>query len=92
MDSLESEGGTTYPAGHLYRKILSCDKVEHREAIQNKIVIFYDALSVMQSLSNPQNKELTVTASAVSVLQNANGKTVIQWIPAHCNIPGNEEV
>ncbi|KAI0235558.1 hypothetical protein LSAT2_013921 [Lamellibrachia satsuma] len=69
-----------------------CYKVEHREAIQNKIVIFSDALSVMQALSNPQNKELNVTVSVMSVLQNDNGKTVHQLIPAHCNIPGNEEV
>ena len=103
MDSLESEGGTTDPAGHPCRKILhklqswspcledSSYKVEHREAIKSKIVIFSDALSVMQALSNPQNKELTVTASAVSVLLNANGKTVLQWIPAHCNIPGTRK-
>ena len=44
----------------------------------------------MQALSNPQNKELNVLASALSVLLNATRQTVLQWIPAH--IPGNKEV
>ena len=42
--------------------------VEQREAIQNKVVIFSGALSVNQALPNPQNTELNVLASVVSVL------------------------
>ena len=40
--------------------------VEQSEAMQNKVILS-DALLVMQTLSNPQNKELNVLAKAVSV-------------------------
>ena len=49
--------------------------------------MMYTYLWVMQALSNPQNKELNVLASALSVPQNATGQTVLQWIPAHYKIP-----
>ena len=62
---------TNYKAEAKALKTAATMLVEQREAIQNKVVIFSDALSVMQALSNPQNKELDVLASAVYVLLNA---------------------
>ena len=72
---------TNYKAEVQALKTAATTLVEQRETIQNKVVIFSDALSVMQALSNPQNKELNVLASAVSVLQNTSGTqhTATSW-------------
>ena len=67
---------------------LLCD---NRELVHSKIVIFSDALSVLQALPNCRNKEMNSLASALSSLQHSTELTVLQWIPSHCNIPGNEE-
>ena len=55
------------------------------------MVIFFDALSAIKALPNPRNKDLSDLAAALHALQQSTEKTVIQWIPSRCNIPGNEE-
>ena len=60
------QDSTNYKAEAQALKTAATMLVEQREAIQNKVVNFSDALSVMQALSNPQNKELNVISSAVS--------------------------
>ena len=65
--------------------------IENKEAMHPKIVIFSDALSVLQAVQNPLNKELNTLSSALTLLQQSNDATIIQWIPSHCNIRGNEE-
>ncbi|XP_070181840.1 uncharacterized protein [Littorina saxatilis] len=64
---------------------------ENRETTRSRVVIFSDALSVLQAVQNPRNKELNTLASALTNLQQSTEQTVIQWIPSHCNIQGNEE-
>ena len=61
------------------------------DAIHRKIVIFSDALSVLQALKNPKNQEMSDLATALNMLHLSTEKTVVQWIPSHCNIHGNEE-
>ena len=63
----------------------------HRELIHNRVVIFSDALSVLQATTNPHNKDLNELVDALHNLQLSTEKTVIQWIPSHCDIQGNEE-
>ena len=55
---------------------------------QQKIVIFTDALSVLQALQSPR-KELNELASALATLCTQADVT-LQWIPAHCGVKGNE--
>ncbi|KAK7097552.1 uncharacterized protein [Littorina saxatilis] len=64
---------------------------ENRETTRSRVVIFSDALSVLQAVQNSRNKELNTLASALTNLQQSTEQTVIQWIPSHCNIQGNEE-
>ena len=53
--------------------------------------VVFQALSVIQSLPNPRNKDLNDLAAALHALQQSTEKTVIRWIPSHCNIRGNKE-
>jgi len=54
-----------------------------------KIVILTDALSVLQSLET-EDKNMNELSTALAAL--CEGRTVVlQWIPSHCGISGNEE-
>ena len=61
------------------------------KATYAELVIFSDAVSVLQALQNLKNKEMDMLASSLATLQQSTERTVIQWILTHCNIPGNEE-
>ena len=62
---------------------------KNRNRTHNNIVIFTDALSVLQSLQSPKTKELNELTSALGILAERANLT-LQWIPAHCGIQGNE--
>ena len=64
---------------------------DNLKAIHTKMVIFSDAFSIIQALPNPRKKDRNDLAAALHTLQQSTEKTVIQWIPSHCNIPGNAE-
>ncbi|KAK7100294.1 hypothetical protein V1264_023272 [Littorina saxatilis] len=53
-----------------------------------KIVIFTDAISVLQALEK-NDKELNELALALSTLSSKPDVT-LQWVPAHCGVRGNE--
>ena len=51
------------------------------------VIIFTDALSVLNKLQNPRQKDLNeVETALVDIAAQTN-----QWIPAHCGIQGNEQ-
>ena len=54
------------------------------------VVIFTDALSVLSKLKNPHQKDLSEVETALVVLA-AQTNLILQWIPAHCGIQGNEQ-
>ena len=53
------------------------------------IVLLTDAKSVLQALASKQDEN---TQHLKSLLCNLNSKTklTVQWVPGHCNVPGNE--
>ena len=55
-----------------------------------KVVMFSDALSVLQALNTSRNKELNSLTSALAALSAEVEEVVLQWVPAHCGIRGNE--
>ena len=54
------------------------------------VVIFTDALSVLSKLQNPLQKDLNEVETALINLA-AQTTLILQWIPAHCMIQGNEQ-
>ena len=65
---------------------------EH-EVSKTNIVIFSDALSVLQAVESENNKRPIIRKmmTNISEMINVHGVDIfIQWIPSHVNIPGNE--
>ena len=58
---------------------------------EKQIAIFTDAKSAVSILKSNNSTELTDLRAALHGLCQKSKKVVIQWIPSHCSIPGNEE-
>ena len=56
-----------------------------------KVVILTDALSVLQALQNSRNRETNALTASLQYLCTTVNNAVLQWIPAHCGIRGNEK-
>lgn len=65
--------------------------LESRGIPRKKVVIFTDALLVITALKSASKTELNELKAILGVLVSSRKRTVIQWIPSHCNISGNEE-
>ena len=57
--------------------------------IKPNVLILTDALSVLEGLKNAKEKCLDPLHKALATL-SSKAKVTLQWIPAHCGIPGNE--
>ena len=53
------------------------------------VVLLTDALSVLQALQSNRDTELNDLSTALASLCRRHAVT-LQWIPSHCNLPGNE--
>ena len=60
-------------------------KSKHEEADQ--VVFLTDALSALQALQNDKLPNLTSALQEVA----RSRRVVLQWIPAHCGVSGNEQ-
>ena len=56
-----------------------------------KVVILSDAKSVLKKLEDPHASELYYISENVRAIQKTTQSLVLQWIPGHCNITGNEK-
>lgn len=61
------------------------------ERTTGQVVVFTDALSVLQALKNSRNEETDTLSACLIFMSTAVQKTVLQWVPAHCGIKGNEK-
>ena len=53
------------------------------------VVLLTDALYVLQALQSNRDTELNDLSTAIASLCRRHAVT-LQWIPSHCNLPGNE--
>lgn len=63
--------------------------LQNTDQIKRNVVILTDALSVLDALKNHKKKDLNSLNKVLAEL-GAKVNVVLQWIPAHCGIPGNE--
>ena len=80
---------TNYKAESMAMKNAAEELMRNSNNIKPNIVILTDALSVLEGLENTKEKELDPLREALAKL-GSKTKLVLQWIPAHCGIPGNE--
>ena len=94
----ETPSSLSIPAGDLssnYRAEVQALKAatEHlmeEDCNQQNIVLFSDSLSALQSLTNvPTDLCVQQLHNSLCTLSN-NNKVVLQWVPAHVGIAGNE--
>ena len=64
---------------------------ENSAKTTGQIVIFTDALSVLHALKNSTDKEMNILSASLHSLSATVNKVVLQWVPAHCGIGGNEK-
>ena len=62
----------------------------HRDTYDSKVVLLTDAKSVLQALENSKKTDHNNLTKALMDLQTSAQEVVLQWIPGHCNIFGNE--
>lgn len=63
--------------------------IENSPLSSYNVVFFSDAKSVLQALDTARDKELNDLTTALTSLCRAH-TVVLQWVPSHCNILGNE--
>ena len=80
---------TNYKAESMAMKNAAEELMRNSNNIKPNIVILTDALSVLEGLEKTKEKELDPLREALSKF-GSKTKLVLQWIPAHCGIPGNE--
>ena len=64
--------------------------MEHISDARDRVVIFTDALSVVTALKGQRPTDLGDLIDHLQGLTRRYQKVVIQWVPAHCDIQGNE--
>ena len=57
----------------------------------SNVVLLTDALSVLQALQSNRDTELNDLYAALASLCRGHAVT-LQWIPSHCNVPGNNSL
>jgi ribonuclease HI len=62
----------------------------HKSRAKERVVIFADALSVGTALSSRHSNGLSALIDSLESLTKCYEKVIIQWVPADCEIPGNE--
>jgi len=74
----------------VHESLLAIEKATKMILLSNsdcyQVAIFTDALSVLQALKNGKLPQLRKELSKIA----ARRRTILQWVPSHCGVPGNE--
>ena len=62
------------------------DTISSKVNQDSQVVLLTDALSVLQAMTNNKLPQLEQALHNIKCL-----RTVLQWIPSHCGVKGNEE-
>ena len=56
-----------------------------------KFVLHSDAESVLQALNNQGHQSFSKVNQLLAEVASVSARLVLQWIPGHCHIAGNEQ-
>ena len=74
----------------IYAIFLAINYISH---FPGKYLILTDSLSAVSSLQSPHQSSHTLILKVANLIENLNQhEIVIQWVPSHTNITGNEKV
>jgi hypothetical protein len=59
---------------------------------QKNIVVLIDSMAAIQAISSPESQTSTIVEirTLVHGIQS-NCEVMVQWIPSHCDLPGNDK-
>jgi ribonuclease HI len=60
------------------------------KSVKENVVLLTDALSVISTIKSHRDKNPNELRRAVNQMFTMFKRFVVQWIPSHCGIPGNE--
>ena len=69
------------------------EKIKNHSFSKHQVIIFSDAKSVLQALNSDSFKSHIIQdlSSSLDVfMKTSNYEVILQWIPSHCEIKGNE--
>ena len=65
--------------------------LHNSDIYDGNIVFLSDAKSVLQALQNPKNRQHNQLKSSLQQLGQSAKQIILQWLPSHCNLSGNEK-
>ena len=70
-------------------------EIDANITLKTNVVIFSDSLSALQSIENMDHSSLDcitdIVQKADTIQHKYNIDVILQWIPSHCNLPGNDK-
>ena len=73
----------------IYQDITDLMLLSRTDTYNSKVVLLSDAKSVLQSLKNTKGTEYNPLVRALISLNLSAQEVVLQWIPGHCDLFGN---
>jgi ribonuclease HI len=67
-------------------------ELNKQQSTRKNIVLLIDSVAAIQAVANEdcQDKKVILARFEIKSLQ-AKGVKVLQWVPSHCRLPGNEK-
>jgi Ribonuclease HI len=84
---------TTHFDGEITAIKIAIQQLTYRIHHLKKVVILSDSTSAIQAIGNTnitQSKQIQETRNMIKHLHSLNKLIVLQWIPSHCGLYGNE--
>jgi ribonuclease HI len=68
-------------------------ELNKQQLTRKNIVLLIDSVAALQAVANEdsQDKKVIIARFEIKSLQEKGVKAILQWVPSHCGLPGNEK-